>query len=145
MSDNKLFKENGMLSAYGEETFARFLDGEILTLLNAAEDESELRIISSLIMQRVGNLTADRITVKKKAADIFAKMSDQQFEEYLQEKYGDDWRLRSLTQAEFDRVRPLSQEKIRKLLEEGAKQVTKFPSNGVRFPRKDKRFLPWKK
>lgn len=58
---SKLFTENGFLSDSGKDTFAQFLDKEIVMLLNSAESESELRLIGSLIMQRVGNLTADYV------------------------------------------------------------------------------------
>ena len=58
---SKLFKENGFLSEFGENTFETYLDEEIHGLLNKAESESELRLIGSLIMQRVGTIVANRV------------------------------------------------------------------------------------
>lgn len=58
---SKLFKENGFLSEYGDSTFQQYLDKEISVLLNGAKSESELRLIGSLIVNRVGNMVADRV------------------------------------------------------------------------------------
>jgi len=63
---DKLFKQNGFLTERGEETFKAFLDKEVEILLNNAESESELRIIGSLIANRVGNMVADRVTALNK-------------------------------------------------------------------------------
>lgn len=70
MSDQmKLFKKNGFLSEVGESTFRSNLDKEISTLLSSAENEAELRIIGSLISNRVGNMVADRVAALNKPAE----------------------------------------------------------------------------
>lgn len=130
----KLFKENGMLSAAGEDNFAQFLDGDIIVLLNDAEDESELRLIGSLIQQRVGKLVTDAIQSRRGAISKLSKMTDAEFETYLEEKYGSKWRLKSLTPEEFERFPKLSKEKIEDLLEEGKKYITEKVRSGMRFP-----------
>lgn len=56
----KLYKPNGFLSECGESVFRNHLDKEISSLLSQAESEAELRLIGSLIMNRVGNMVADR-------------------------------------------------------------------------------------
>lgn len=57
----KLFRQNGFISECGESTFQAYLDKEIKILLNQAENETEARIIGSLIANRVGNMVADRV------------------------------------------------------------------------------------
>jgi hypothetical protein len=64
--NDKLFKQNGFLSEFGEEAFQDYLDQRVHFLLNTAESESELRLIGSLIMNRVGNMIADRVTALNK-------------------------------------------------------------------------------
>lgn len=66
MTNSKLFKPNGFLSEAGESTFKAYLDKEIHQLLNQAESESELRLIGSLIANRVGNMVADRVSAMNK-------------------------------------------------------------------------------
>jgi hypothetical protein len=63
---DKLFKQNGFLSEDGENAFETYLDEQIHKLLNRAESESELRLIGSLIANRVGNMVADRVTALNK-------------------------------------------------------------------------------
>jgi hypothetical protein len=53
---SKLFNEGGFLSAVGKETFAIALDKEIKSLLAKATNETEMRIIGSLIQHRAGEL-----------------------------------------------------------------------------------------
>jgi hypothetical protein len=62
---SKLFTEAGFLSNVGKETFAQVLDKEVRILLNAATSASELRLIGSLIQQRVGELVANAVADKK--------------------------------------------------------------------------------
>jgi hypothetical protein len=62
----KLFKQNGFLTERGESTFETYLDEQIHGLLNQAETEAELRLIGSLIANRVGNMVADRVTALNK-------------------------------------------------------------------------------
>lgn len=63
----KLYTENGFLSVDGDDNFCQFLDKEILVLLNEAKNENEIRLISSLIIKRVGDIVADRVSILKKS------------------------------------------------------------------------------
>lgn len=63
---NKLFTEGGFLSDFGKVSFALILDKEVGNLLAEAESENELRIIGSLIQQRVGQLVTDAVVKKIK-------------------------------------------------------------------------------
>jgi len=51
----------------------------------------------------------------------FDEMTDDQFYDFLKEKYGEQWMLVSLTQEEFDRLPRLSAEEIEDLLKQGHK------------------------
>ena len=85
---SKLYKENGFLSEYGEDTFSQYLDKEINVLLNSAKNENELRLIGSLIYKRVGDILADRIRDKNRIKSKFDAMSNEEFYSYLKNKYG---------------------------------------------------------
>lgn len=117
----KLFTESGFLSQYGKETFEQSLDKEIKAILNTATSEEELRLLGSLISNRVGNMVADCIVARKQKANQFQSMTDEQFESYLKTKYGDRWMLVSLTPEEFERCPVPSKEEINKVMEEGRK------------------------
>jgi len=51
----------------------------------------------------------------------FDEMTDDQFEEYLKAKYGEEYLFMTLTQEEIERVMPIAEEKIEKAIEEGLK------------------------
>jgi len=55
---SKLYTEQGFLSEYGEEAFAKFLDIEIVVILNSAKTEGELTTLGCLISKRVGDLVS---------------------------------------------------------------------------------------
>lgn len=48
-------------------------------------------------------------------------MSDEQFEKYLENKYGAMWRFMSLTAEEFERVPRFAEEEIVKAIEQGVR------------------------
>ena len=62
---SKLFTEAGFLSNVGKEKFAQVLDKEVRSLLNDATSASELRLIGSLIHQRIGELVTSAVVDKK--------------------------------------------------------------------------------
>lgn len=118
---SKLFKENGMISEEGERVFKEILDSKISVILKQAESESELRILGSLIMSRVGDAVANRVQAKQELTTKLSAMNDDQFYGYLQAKYGDKWVLVSLTPEEYARCPEPSPKEIRSALEEGRK------------------------
>ena len=71
----------------------------------------------------------------------FEQMTDEQFYLYLKDKYGPRWQFASLTKEEYERVPPLTEEQIKKALEEGAIAhkaveeafVPPYVNPGVRF------------
>lgn len=108
---NKMYKENGFLSEEGERVFKEVLDSKISVLLKQGQTEHELRLIGSLIQQRVGTAVADAVQAKRSITTKFAEMSNEQFEGYLRAKYGERWVLQTLTQEEFARLPHASTEK----------------------------------
>lgn len=137
---SKLYKENGDISPYGDDTFSTYLDKEVKVLLNDATSENELRLIGSLIQKRVGDIVSNAIQTKNKV-NPFKSLSDEQFRDYLKGKYGDRYSFVSLTPDEYDRVPRISEEKIRAALEQGRKEREAFeeaqpmisPGKGLRF------------
>lgn len=118
---SKLFKENGMISEEGERVFQEILDSKIAVILKQAENETELRILGSLIMGRVGNAITDQIQAKQAIKNKFDTMSDDQFYGYLRAKYGEQWMLVSLTSEELARCPVPTAEQMKATLEEGRK------------------------
>jgi hypothetical protein len=101
---SKLFTEAGFLSDEGKRVFKEVLNGKISMLLKQAKNENELRIIGSLIQQRVGELTTTAVADRKERVTFLQKMSDLEFKGYLEEKYGKDYFFKaSLTPEELDR------------------------------------------
>mgnify|MGYP000919101803 CR=1 FL=1 len=53
---DKLFLTNGFLSEFGKKEFGEHLIPGLLSLLNEAENETEVQLIASLIQQKVGEV-----------------------------------------------------------------------------------------
>jgi hypothetical protein len=126
----KMYKENGYLSEHGE-VVTHPVKMALYKLLNQDEqvkqmDESELRVLGSALQKIVGDQISDRIQFKKEVARKLAEMKDEQFYDYLKEKYGDNWMLVSLTGEELARCPRLSKEEIEKSLEEGRKAAEEY-------------------
>lgn len=97
---SKLYKENGMISEEGQRVFKETIDAKIRMLLKQGETETEIRIIASLIHARVGEFALDKIQELKK----FDLMSDDEFDQYLKSKYGDEWMHVALPGDELQRL-----------------------------------------
>lgn len=98
---SKLYKENGMISEEGQRVFKETIDAKIRMLLGQGETETEVRIIASLIHARVGDFALDKIQEFNK----FEQMSDDEFDQYLKNQYGDNWMHMSLSWPELKRLR----------------------------------------
>lgn len=55
-----------------------------------------------------------------------SEMTKDEFELYLKEKYGPRWMFVELTQEEFDRLDPPTEEEIQEALRKGAEDYRKF-------------------
>lgn len=57
------------------------------------------------------------------------EMTNEEFEEYLKDKYGPNWLCVALTDEEYDRVEPIAPEKIREALKKGVEEYRKACEN----------------
>jgi hypothetical protein len=135
----KLLKENGEFSEEGNQAMSEFRLA--LAKLIDSDDvrdmsQAQLRTLGGLLAKETGDRISFRISDKLQRAARFEKMSDEEFETHLKEKYGDVWQFTTLNPEELARVPVLSQEKNRELLEKGAQSVAHLNHNGVRFPRR---------
>ena len=119
---SKLFTEAGFLSSEGNRVFKEVLDSKIKMLLSQASNEQELRIISSLILQRVGEMTSTAITTKQQTVAELKKLSVKELCDHFEKKYGPQWVFVSLTPEELEACPVLTEEELRQALEEGAEQ-----------------------
>jgi hypothetical protein len=83
--------------------------------------ENDLRLLGSHLSSMIGNIISKRISTKLQTKTQFDIMTDDEFYAYLEQKYGQLWRLLTLTHEEYHRVPQLSDEDIKKALEEGAR------------------------
>lgn len=129
----KMFTENGLLSEEGSRVFKEILDGKINTILSQAENVAELQILGSLLHKRIGDAVSEKILAQQERQKLFEDMNDEQFKAYLKAKYGDNWIFQTLANEELDRARKLQMDGIEEILKKSAKNITKFPRNGIRF------------
>lgn len=122
----KMFTENGFLSEEGERVFSEIIDSKISTILKQAKNDDELRILESLLKNRIGEAVFNVMQAKREITAKFAAMTDEQFEAYLKAKYGEKHLFISLTPEELDRVPRLTREEVRGALSKGIKAAQEF-------------------
>lgn len=137
----KIFTENGFLSDDGEKAFSESLDERIKSLLSSAEDVNELRLIGSLIQKRVGDLTSKLIQDKDKTSN-FDLMSDDEFNEYLDNKYKKNDSLswlntNFLTKEEQVRFNKLIENSLKTYSEKIKKEKLNRPCNCIKLGKLD--------
>ena len=116
------FKESGFLSKEGESLLTNFKSSiEMLFDTDEVQEltEAEIRILGSNLLNMVSDKVSRYLAFKKRRATQFDELTDQQFEDYLKEKYGDLWILMSLTEDELARCPVLTKAEIKKAIEEG--------------------------
>jgi replication fork clamp-binding protein CrfC len=124
---SKLFTEGGFLSDEGKRVFSEVLDSSVFKLLDGAANESELRLIGSLIQQRVGALVTNTVVAKTQKLAQLRSMSKADWKVYLTEKYGEDYFFKaSLTPEEYECLPAPTKEEIDKALEKGSKAAGAF-------------------
>lgn len=119
MSFNKFYTEELLLTEDGKELLNP-LKNSLEKLFSSKEissmSESEKRIFCDSVANLVGTFLSN-VRQTHKNENPFFLMSDDQFKEYLQNKYGPNYILKSLTKEEFDRVPVLSEVEIKASLE----------------------------
>ena len=119
------FNGNGVLTEEGKTLLLDF--NTALDNLMASDNvmdmtENDLRLLGSYLSSVIGNRISKRISTKLQTKSQFDAMTDDEFYAYLQQKYGQLWRLLTLTHEEYHRVPQLTDEEIKSALEEGARQ-----------------------
>lgn len=121
---SKWFQENGFLSEEGKRALIEVRD-ELENVLGQDEvremSVQELQTLQCNLMKMVGDAMSQKIAYRQQISNEYAHLTDDQFYAYLQEKYGSLWQFMSLTPEELARIPPLSEEDIKKALEQGRK------------------------
>lgn len=121
-----MFVGNGELGEDGKRLIADFRYG-LTQIMESFElealSENDLRVLESNLHKLVGDAFTGKISYLLQVDGKLQAMSDQEFEAYLQEKYGSIWRETPLTPAELRRVRVPSHTEFQQALEQGRKEA----------------------
>lgn len=121
----RFFKETGFLTTEGESLLLG-IQGALESLFDTEEvqdlSETEVRLLGSNIMNMVADRVSRRMAFKKQIDNQFSAMSDQEFDTYLEDKYGPRWMLMTLSEEEIARCPLLSKEKIKEAIEQGLRE-----------------------
>jgi hypothetical protein len=132
----KIFKEDGTISFYGEKVL-RPLNDSLMELIASPEiremTPNQLLILKSYITQVVGDIISERSLAKKQIANYLLSLTDEEFETYMENKYGEHWEFEYCTPEELDRVKPISKEELEAAMEEGRKNAEDFLRQQVSF------------
>jgi len=111
----KFFDEKGGLTDWAQRMMLDLHSGldQLMTSDEVTDmTESELRLLGSHLSHIMGEIVSKKIARKLQRAKVFSELTDEQFEEYLQEKYGTVWRFVSLTEEEYERCPGIKFEQI---------------------------------
>jgi len=128
---SKLVQENcTAFSPEGEKLFGP-LKQALSDLFNSEEvkgmSNTQKHIIGSIMSNMVGNHVSDSIREHDELINMYNAMSDEVFEVYLKEKYGEGWLFKTLTPEEFDRSRPIAKANVAKIMEGVRERMSKKP------------------
>lgn len=117
----KFTDDRGFLNKEGEKATAKF-KRELKKILGELKLD-EIQTMGTLLHKIVGDAVFDAAQAKKELVNKFAAMSDEDFEEYLNNKYtflhGKDWFFKaSLTEEELARQSVLFKKRMEKWAEE---------------------------
>jgi len=135
----KLTNKNGEFTEEGNRAVSKFrtaLEGLMDSTEVKSMSQAELRVLGSLLAKEAGDAISLRIEEKIRSTSRFEKMTDEEFEDYLLEKYGSNWQLTPMSPEELDKIPVISYEKIHELLKKATENIPQFYQNGVIFPRK---------
>jgi len=120
----KLFDERGFLTEEAKKSpqviaFKRACE----EMLKDAESLNDFQITGSILHKIVGDTVSDAMQHKRNETNKFSQMTDEEFENYLEDKYlplfGEHWSLKaSLSKEEFERYGIISKKKIEAAFEE---------------------------
>ena len=145
---SKLTDEQGRLTDVGKESFRVLFLEQVHDILNCAETEEEARILGANLSSFVADLISKKVlefhVARAKVSKLW-KMSDDEFEAYLTEKYKDVVAERvnegktpffSMNEKEVERYNSIAKRKMRELRDEMDKEKLarqNEPTYGVRL------------
>ncbi len=100
---SKWFKENGFLDDEGKKALAGLkeaLEGVLASPEGKSLSESELQTLQANVANMVGTAFSNALQTRSEEAEMLNHMTDEQFDSFLQEKYGNQWMLTVLTRQE---------------------------------------------
>ncbi len=100
---SKWFKENGFLDDEGKKALAGLkeaLEGVLASPEGKSLSDNELQTLQANVANMVGNIFSNAIQARSEEAEMLNHMTDEQFDSFLQEKYGNQWMLTVLTRQE---------------------------------------------
>lgn len=120
------FEGNGFLSEEGKRMLIDIRDN-LDNLLSKDEVRemtfAEMQTLGSNLHKMIGDAISDRIASRMQFAAKLEAMTDEQFEAYLEVKYGNVWRFITLAPEELARVRPLTDKQIKDAVDQGMKDA----------------------
>lgn len=93
----------------------------------------ELEMYAESILKILFSKVRAKMTEKQDLAIMLEKMSNEEFEEYLKNKYGPRWMLVTLLPEELDRCPPILEEDIEAALKQGEEDARRAEAN---YPQK---------
>lgn len=134
---NKMFKENGDLTADAKRMLMDFNYGLSQVMASdGAHDmtESELLLLGTHLHKLIGDTITNRIVNKRQFQKMLDALTDEQFDTYLKDKYGETWFIHSLEEEELKRVPLPDLQKLADEMASVAQNVAMYmDSNGVRL------------
>jgi hypothetical protein len=104
---SRWIKETGFLNEDGEKAVQGFRNA-LRSLLSQPEaqamDERELRTLSCVLHNIVGGEMSNEIREEKQISGPLDGMTDEQFDNYLEAKYGAEWMTKALQPDEIRRA-----------------------------------------
>lgn len=85
----------------------------------------ELDMYSEKILRILFSKIKAKMTEKQNLEIMLDKMSNEEFEQYLKDKYGPHWMLVTLLPEELDRCPVITDEEIKEALRQGAEDARK--------------------
>jgi hypothetical protein len=132
----KFINERNELTLEGKEVLKKFIK-PLVNLVSKDMNEmsdTELCVFDSLMSKLVGDTISIELQKRwdKKSESELYKLSDEEFIEYLQNKYGNNYFLVSLTDEEYDRCEPISQKKVKEIIDNWGAAVSNYPQATTR-------------
>jgi len=95
----------------------------------------DLELYSEKLLKILFTKVRARMSEKQDLAMMLDKMTNEEFYQYMQEKYGPKWILKTILPEELDRCPIISEEEIEELLRQGAEDARRAEANMPNSPK----------